>query len=93
MTKFSLLTGTVLLALVLATPAHARRGDDGGPGWMFERGRRDAQMERRDERAQQREDRRRQELSPEQRRDLRQDIRDFGRDFERLEPRRRFRDR
>jgi hypothetical protein len=92
MTKFSLLMGAVFLALVLAAPAHARRGDE-GPGWVFERGRRDAQMERRDERAQQREDRRRQELSPEERRDLRRDIRDFGRDFDRLDPRRRSRDR
>lgn len=80
------------LALILAAPAHARRGDD-GPGWAFERDRREAQADRRDDRQQRREERRRQELSPEERRDLRRDIRDFGRDFDRLDTPRRFRDR
>ncbi|MGB0128879.1 MAG: hypothetical protein WBP72_14670 [Rhodocyclaceae bacterium] len=93
MTKYSLLAGAVFLALVFAAPAHARRGDDGPMGWMFDRDRREVQIDRRDDRQQRREERRRQELSPEERRDLRRDIRDFGRDFERQDSRRRFRDR
>lgn len=93
MRKFWLSMGALMLALVLCAPAHARRGDDGSPGWDFRRDRREAQMERREQRQERWEERRRQVLSPEERRDLRRDIRDFGRDFDRSESRRRYRDR
>lgn len=83
MNKASLLAG-ILLFLVVAAPAHARRGDDGQAG-------REAQ--RQEERAQEQDQRRRERLSPEERQELRRDIRDFGRDIYRPDARRRFRDR